>query len=93
MPHQCLSRWVHKAVSPTGAHSPGHIAPTLSASPRPRCASPQDHLPLLLQTAGEISADFARLEWERLVLTRDRSNADERKSGEADFLLQPELST
>src|SRR5213079_3787401 len=24
----------------------------------------------------------ARLEWERLVLTRDRSNADERKSGE-----------
>ena len=35
----------------------------------------------------------ARLEWERLVLTRDRSNADERKSGEADFLLQPKLST
>jgi len=35
----------------------------------------------------------ARLQWERLVLTRDRSNADERKSGEADFLLQPELST
>ena len=35
----------------------------------------------------------ARLEWERLVLTRDRSNAEERKSGEADFLLQPKLST
>src|SRR6266550_8356425 len=30
----------------------------------------------------------ARLEWERLVLTRDRSNAEERKSGEADFLFQ-----
>jgi hypothetical protein len=42
---------VHKAASPTGAHSPGHIAPTLSASPRPRCASHQDHLPLLLRSA------------------------------------------
>ncbi len=40
---------VHKAASPTGAHSPGHIAPTLYASPR--CASHQDHLPLLLRSA------------------------------------------
>jgi hypothetical protein len=42
---------VNKASSPTGAHSPGHIAPTLYASPRPRCASHQDHLPLLLRSA------------------------------------------
>src|SRR5438094_922305 len=40
---------VHKAVSPTGAHSPGHMAPTLYASPR--CPSHQDHLPLLLRSA------------------------------------------
>jgi hypothetical protein len=39
---------VNKAVSPTGAHFPGHSAPTLYASPRPRCASHQDHLPPLL---------------------------------------------
>jgi len=42
---------VNKAASPTGAHSPGHMAPTLYASPRPRCASHQDHLPLLLRSA------------------------------------------
>src|SRR5712691_4089810 len=42
---------VNKASSPTGAHAPGHIAPTLYASPRPRCASHQDHLPLLLRSA------------------------------------------
>src|SRR6266446_8496022 len=42
---------VNKASSPTGSHSPGHIAPTLYASPRPRCASHQDHLPLLLRSA------------------------------------------
>jgi len=42
---------VNKAASPTGAHSPGHIAPTLYASPRPRCASHQDHLPLRQRSA------------------------------------------
>jgi hypothetical protein len=40
---------VHKAASPTGAHSPGHIAPTLYASPRH--ASHQDHLPLRQRSA------------------------------------------
>jgi hypothetical protein len=41
---------VHKAVSPTGAHSRGHIAPTLSASGQ-RHAHHQDHLPLRQRSA------------------------------------------